>query len=86
MGMPNWLDHMKSQKANMEAVSQAESAVNLREFEKVFVIVINGDLFWRALRCKKMAYDIQSLLRNVAPDVKCEIKETAFYPEGNNDY
>lgn len=86
MTMANWIDAMKKQETEKSHIEDAEEAVNLREFAKVYVIVIDGKLFWRALRSKKMAYDIRSLLKNVAPDVKCEVNETAFYPEDPNGY
>lgn len=62
------------------------TASGLTEFKTVYVIIINEILFWRVIHNKKWAYDIRHLLKQVAPNVKCEIKETAYYPENTNDY
>lgn len=82
----DWREAFMIQKEKSKDLDDARETVELADFPIVYVIVINGNLFWRITHNKKWAYDVRHLLKMVAPETKCEIVESAYYPEEKNDY
>lgn len=62
-------------------LEDAIEKTELMDLPKRFVIVINKSIFWRIVNSKTWAYDVRSLLRNVAPEIGCEIHEVAYYED-----